>query len=101
MRHFKTEAGALEYAENLKKSEKEVAMIGGIKYLLSSTTIPEEEIIREPLEVMIQEFLEFMEYDEDKIEDTVAYLGAQLTEIVKDKITEEAGIEFLSAGQCY
>lgn len=101
MRHFKTEAGALEYAENLKKSEKEVAMIGGIKYLLSSTAIPEEEMIREPLEVMIQEFLEFMEYDEDKIEDTVAYLGAQLTEIVEDKITEETGIEFLSAGQCY
>lgn len=101
MKQFRTETGALEYAENLKKTEKEVAMVGGIKYLLSSTTIPEEEMIREPLEIMLKEFLKYMEYDEDEIDDTVAYLGAQLTEMVKEKITEETGIEFLSAHQSF
>lgn len=101
MRHFKTEVGALEYAENLRKTEKEVAMVGSIKYLLSSTTIPEEEMIRKPLETMLKEFLEYMKYNEDALDIVVARLGAQLTKVVKEKITEETGIEFLSAHQSY
>ena len=100
MMRFKTEAEAIEYAqENIGKYDYEIAEVDGKQAFLSSTGLPIEEFLRNRIEPMVEEFLK--EFDIKDLDDTVAFLGAELEGMVIDKIERETGIRILSARMCY
>ncbi len=99
MKKFDTEVEALKYAEEtLRKHDSEVVEVAGRKTWLSATSIPLEERFREPIEIAVQDFFDEMGFDDD---DAVAYIGAQVSEILIKKIEENSPLKILCAYQSY
>ena len=100
MLNFKTETEAIRHAEdNISKYDYEIVNVDGRQAFLSATGLPIEEFFRNRIEPMVEEFLS--EFDIKDMDDTVAFLGAELEGMVRDKIEEETGIKILSANLTY
>lgn len=100
MKVFKTEEGALEYAANLHREEREIVLVNGKRTVLSSTCLPMEAHIRTPLEEIIRKELEALSFDGD-IDDTTMYIGAELTSTIASEIAAAANVRYLSANLNY
>ena len=99
MKKFHTEKEATTYAEEaLHKHDSEVVEIAGKKTWLSATSIPLEERFREPIEIAVQDFFDEMGFDDD---DAVAYIGAQVSGVLMEKIEENSPLKILCAYQDY
>ena len=98
MKKFNTEKEATTYAEEtLYKRDSEVVEVAGKKTWLSATSIPLEERFREPIETAVQNFFDEMGLDDD----AVAYIGAQVSGILIEKIEENSPLKILCAYQNY
>lgn len=99
MRKFKTEKEALKYAEKaIHKNGSEIVEIASRKTWLSATSIPLEKRFREPIETAVQNFFNEMDIND---EDTVLYIGAQVSEILIKKIEENSPLKISCAYQNY
>ncbi len=99
MKKFNTEKEATTYAEEtLHKRDSEVVEVAGKKTWLSATSIPLEERFREPIEIAVQNFFDEMGLVDD---DAVAYIGAQVSGILMEKIEENSPLKILCAYQNY
>lgn len=99
MKKFNTEKEATTYAEEtLHKRDSEVVEVAGKKTWLSATSIPLEERFREPIEIAVQNFFDEIGLTDD---DAVAYIGAQVSGILMEKIEKNSPLKILCAYQNY
>lgn len=98
MKDFSTYKEALEYAgDQINKYEFEIVKIKGKLAMLSSTCLPTEDIIRNPIEQIVKDVLNTMEYEGD-VEDISMFIGAEMTEMLIHKIEKEANVIIANAG---
>lgn len=98
---FKTTESAIEYAENnIGKYDCIIAEIEEKPAILSATSLPLEEMFRDPIEEIVRSLLTELEYgNEDDIEDIALYIGAEISGKLMDMIEEEANVIIASAYQ--
>lgn len=96
---FSSRKAALDYAENLKKNECEIVEVTeddeSFPAFLSSTSIPLETRLRNPIEEATREFLIELGFNEDNAEDLATEIGAELSSDLVKKIEERAHVKIL------
>ena len=101
MKIFENKKDALAYAgENLGKYDSEFVMVNGVITYLTSVSIPLEERFRNPIEDSIRLFLKEAEQKSVNFkssEDIALSIGAEVTELLQNKIIEKTGIDILCA----
>ena len=92
---------ALEYAaENIGKNESRVVTVDGHPTLLSSTSLPIERRFREPIEDAVREFFKevgLLKDGDTDIEDTVMFIGAEMSSQLIDFMEKESSVRVLSS----
>ena len=96
---FSSETAALDYAKNLKKNECEIIEVTedgeSSPAFLSSTSIPLENRLRNPIEEATREFLVELGFNKDNAEDLATEIGAELSSDLIKKIEERAHAKIL------
>lgn len=100
--NFKTRIDALNYAsDTIGKNDYELVYVQDKLTFLTSTNIPIELRFREPIEIIVEDFLKEIRYEAHDIDDIANYIGAEICSILIDKIEEETGVSILSSYDCY
>lgn len=96
---FSSRKAALDYARNLKKNECEIVEVTedgeSFPAFLSSTSIPLENRLRNPIEEATREFLIELGFNEGNAEELAMEIGAELSSDLVKKIEERAHAKIL------
>lgn len=100
--NFENVEKALEYSHRLGKNQVKIATVEGKPAFICSTLLPLERRLRQPIEDVIKDFLrEVGITDEDEIEDTAMYIGADISTELMKKIEYSGGIKIVCPYDAY
>ncbi len=92
---FKTKEAAMEAAKELGKKEYLIATVGGKKAFLSNTSIPVDMWLREPMQVMITDFLKEVGFESVAAEENAIDIAPRLQEVLEKEL-KNIGVEIIS-----
>lgn len=96
MKEFPSFKTAYEYATTLGKNDSEIAKINGKLSFITSTNMPVEERLRNPIEECVKDFLAEVGYSGTK-EDVANIIGAEICEEIIRKLAKRANVIVYSA----
>ncbi len=100
MKNFESKEAAMEAAKELGKKEYMIATVGDKKVFLSNTAIPVDERLREPVEVMITDFLKEVGFESVNAEENAIDIAPILQEVLETELSK-IGVEIISPYQNY
>lgn len=99
---FTSDEEAKTYAcENLRKNDSLVAYVSGTPAFISSTCLPLERRLREPIETAVADFLEELGIAEEDREQISVDIGADISSSLIREIEKQANVKILCSYLSY
>lgn len=93
LNYFDSEAEALKYAsDNIGKYDYEVVNIAGNTTILANSSTPQEFLINEPVQDVVEEIFKRLGIEDW---DTIKTIGKEVSEQMQLSLYEHGGVKFL------